>query len=75
METELMRAIMIGVVIGSLLTAGATAAFDSKMWRFGGDASPADKLDQIQHQHQAILDQQERLERLLQACADKATAN
>jgi hypothetical protein len=61
-----MRFFVAGALIGSLFTAGATLGFDSKMWRFGTEARPEEKLDQIQHQHRAILDQQDRLERLLQ---------
>ena len=61
-----MKFLVAGILIGSLLTAGVTLGFDSKMWRFGSEAGAEEKLDQIQHQHRAILDQQDRLERLLQ---------
>ena len=63
-----MKLFVAGVLIGSLFTAGVTLGFDSKMWRFGAEARPEEKLDQIQHQHRAILEQQDRLERLLQNC-------
>jgi hypothetical protein len=63
-----MKFFVAGVFIGSLFTAGVTLGFDSKMWLFGSEARPEEKLDQIQHQHRAILEQQDRLERLLQNC-------
>ena len=61
-----MKLFVAGILIGSLLTAGVTLGFDSKMWRFGTEASAEEKLDQIQHQHRTLLEQQDRLERLLQ---------
>ena len=69
-----MKFFVAGALIGSLLTAGVTLGFDSKMWRFGSEASPEEKLDQIQHQHRTILEQQDRLERLLQQnCSGQTT--
>jgi hypothetical protein len=61
-----MKLFIAGVILGSFFSAGITLGFDSKLWRFGSEAHPEEKLDQIQHQHRAILDQQDRLERLLQ---------
>jgi hypothetical protein len=61
-----MKLFVTGILIGSLFSAAVTLGFDSKMWRFGSEARPEEKLDQIQHQHRAILEQQDRLERLLQ---------
>jgi hypothetical protein len=61
-----MKSFVLGTVVGCLLTAAASLGFDSKMWRFGTEAGPDEKLDQIQHQHRAILEQQDRLERLFQ---------
>ena len=67
-----MKSFVIGTVLGSILTAAVSLGFDSKMWRFGAEAGPSDKLDQLQHQHRAILEQQDRLERLFQQnCTDK----
>ena len=68
-----MKSLLIGVVLGSLLTAGLSLAVDSQMWRFGTEAGPNEKLDQIQHQHRAILEQQDRLERLFQQVCVKAS--
>jgi hypothetical protein len=61
-----MRSFVTGIFIGTLFSAAVALGFDSKVWRFGTEARPEEKLDQIQHQHRAILEQQDRLERLLQ---------
>jgi hypothetical protein len=64
-----MKLFIIGLTLGGILTAGATTAFESGMWRFGTEATANEKLDQIQHQHRLILEQQDRLERVFQqAC-------
>jgi hypothetical protein len=68
-----MKSLLIGVVLGSLLTAGLSLAVDSQMWRFGTEAGPNEKLDQIQQQHRAILEQQDRLERLFQQACVKTS--
>lgn len=68
-----MKSFLIGMVLGCLLTAGISLAVDSQMWRFGTEAGPNEKLDQIQHQHRAILEQQDRLERLFQQACVKAS--
>lgn len=61
-----MKLLLIGMILGCLLTAGITYGFDSKLWRFGTEVAASEKLDQIQHQHRAILEQQDHLERLIQ---------
>ena len=68
-----MKSFVIGTVVGCLLTAAVSLGFDSNMWRFGTEAGPNEKLDQIQHQHRAILEQQDRLERLFQQVCVKAS--
>ncbi len=68
-----MKSFVIGTVVGCLFTAAVSLGFDSKMWRFGTEAGPNEKLDQIQHQHRAILEQQDRLERLFQQACVKAS--
>ena len=68
-----MKSFMIGAVAGCLLTAAVSLGFDSKLWSFGAESAPSEKLDQLQRQHLAILEQQDRLERLLQQnCGDKS---
>ena len=67
-----MKSFVIGTVLGSVLTAAVSLGFDSKMWRFGAETGLSEKLDQMQHQHRAILEQQDLLERLFQQrCGDK----
>ena len=61
-----MKFFVAGILIGSLFSAAVSLGFDSQMWRFGSEARPEEKLDQLQHQHRAILEHQDRLERLLQ---------
>ena len=68
-----MKSFLIGMVLGCLLTAGISMAVDSQMWRFGTEAGPNEKLDQIQQQHRAILEQQDRLERLFQQACVKTS--
>ena len=68
-----MKSFVIGTVVGCVLTAAVSLGFDSKMWRFGTEAGPNEKLDQIQYQHRAILEQQDRLERLFHETCVKAS--
>ncbi|HEY3198558.1 MAG TPA: hypothetical protein VGJ57_11140 [Nitrospirales bacterium] len=68
-----MKSFVIGTVVGCVLTAAVSLGFDSKMWRFGAETGPSEKLDQIQYQHRAILEQQDRLERLFQQICVRAS--